>query len=139
MHPAKTKIVHIRGFSETKYPKGYDFLGFTIQPSSYKHPNKEEVKTIPSVFVSRKSKSNILAKFKSLQIHKKRKTLEEVAKDLNPMIRGIINSYHKFRKSNMLEVWWQLNNVPATLILKSLFPNVETLYIFMPFNNQFDK
>lgn len=110
MHPDKTKIVNIRGFSETKYPKGYDFLGFTIQPSSYKHPNKEEVKTIPSVFVSRKSKSNILAKFKSLQIHKKRKTLEEVAKDLNPMVRGIINYYHKFRKSDMREVWWQLNN-----------------------------
>jgi RNA-directed DNA polymerase len=110
MHSGKTKIVHIRGYAEKKYPKGYDFLGFTIQPSSYKHPNKEEVKTIPSVFVSRKSKSNILAKFKSLQIHKKRKTLEEVAKDLNPMIRGIINYYHKFRKSDMREVWWQLNN-----------------------------
>ena len=110
MHPDKTKIVNIRGFSEKKYPKGYDFLGFTIQPSSYKHPNKEEVKTIPSVFVIRKSKSNILAKFKSLQIHKKRKTLEEVAKDLNPMVRGIINYYHKFRKSDMREVWWQLNN-----------------------------
>jgi len=76
IHSDKTKIVHIRGFSETKYPKRYDFLGFTIQPSSYKHPYKEEVKTIPSVFASRKSKSNILAKFKSLQIHKKRKTLE---------------------------------------------------------------
>ena len=110
MHPDKTKIVNIRGFSETKYPKGYDFLGFTIQPSSYKHPNKEEVKTIPSVFVSRISKSNILAKFKSLQIHKKGKTLEEVAKDLNPMVRGIINYYHKFMKSDMREVWWQLNN-----------------------------
>lgn len=36
--------------------------------------------------------------------------LEEVAKDLNPMVRGIINYYHKFRKSDMREVWWQLNN-----------------------------
>lgn len=109
LHPEKTKIVNVRGFSEKKYPKGYDFLGFTIRPSSYKHPNKSEVKTIPSLFVSRKSKSSILAKFRELQIHKKRKTLEEVAKDLNPMIRGIINYYHKFRKSDMREIWWQLN------------------------------
>ena len=43
---------------------------------STSYPNKEEVKTIPCVFVSRISKSNILAKFKSLQILKKRKTLE---------------------------------------------------------------
>ena len=109
LHPEKTKIVNIRGFSEKKYPKGYDFLGFTIKPSSYKHPNKSEVKTIPSLFVSKKSKISILEKFSSMQIHKKRKTLEEVAKDLNPVIRGIINYYHKFRKSDMREVWRQLN------------------------------
>jgi transcriptional regulator len=109
MHPQKTKIVNVRGFSEKKYPKGYDFLGFTIRPSSYKHPNKEEVKTIPSIFVSKKSKTSILEKFKSIQIHKKRKTLEQVAKDLNPVIRGIINYYHKFRKSDMREIWRQLN------------------------------
>jgi RNA-directed DNA polymerase len=110
LHPTKTQIVNIRGFSEKKYSKGYDFLGFTIRPSSYKHPDKTEVKTIPSLFVSRKSKSGILAKFRSMQIHKKRKPIEEVAKDLNPIIRGIINYYHKFRKSDMREVWWQLNN-----------------------------
>jgi group II intron reverse transcriptase/maturase len=109
LHPEKTKIVNIRGVSEKKYPKGYDFLGFTIKPSSYKHPNKSEVKTIPSLFVSKKSKISILEKFSSMQIHKKRKTLEEVAKDLNPVIRGIINYYHKFRKSDMREVWRQLN------------------------------
>jgi len=109
LHPEKTKIVNVRGFSETKYPKGYDFLGFTIRPSSYKHADRAEVKTIPSLFVSRKSKSGILAKFRGLQIHKKRKNLEEVARDLNPIIKGIINYYHKFRKSDMREVWWQLN------------------------------
>ena len=109
LHPEKTKIINVRGHSEMNYPKGYDFLGFTIRPSSYKHPNKEEVKTIPSLFVSRKAKKAILAKFREMQIHKKRKPLEEVAKELNPIIRGLINYYHKFRKSDMREVWWQLN------------------------------
>lgn len=109
VHPEKTKIVNVRGYAEKKYPKGYDFLGFTIRPSSYKHPNKAEVKTIPSIFVSKQSKKSILEKFKAMQIHKKRKTLEEVAKDLNPVIRGIINYYHKFRKSDIRAVWRQLN------------------------------
>jgi group II intron reverse transcriptase/maturase len=109
LHPQKTKIVNIRGYAEKKYPKGFDFLGFTIRPSSYKHPKRPEVKTIPSLFVSRKSKSAILEKFAGMQIHKKRKPLEEVARDLNPVIRGIINYYHKFRKSDMRDVWRLLN------------------------------
>lgn len=109
LHPEKTKIVNIRGFSEKKYPKGYDFLGFTIRPNSFKHLDKAEVKTIPGIYVSRKAKSSIMAKFRNLQIHKKRKSIEEVAKGLNPVLRGIINYYHKFRKSDMREVWWQLN------------------------------
>jgi len=109
LHPNKTKIVNIRGVSEKKYPKGYDFLGFTIRPQPYKPLHRSKVMTIPSIFVSRQSKSAVLAKFASEQIHKKRKTLEEVAKELNPMIRGIINYFHKFRKSDMREVWQQLN------------------------------
>jgi len=109
LHPVKTKIVNVRGVSEKKYPKGYDFLGFTIRPSSYKHPNRAKVKTIPSIFVSQTSKTSILEKFKRMRIHNKRKTLEEVAKDLNPVIRGIMNYYHKFRKSDIRDVWQQLN------------------------------
>lgn len=109
LHSEKTKIVNIRGFSVKKYPKGYDFLGFTIKPSSFKHTEKDQVKTIPSLFVSKNSKIKILEKFKNMQIHKKRKSIEEVAREINPVIRGIINYYHKFRKSDMREVWRQLN------------------------------
>ena len=109
LHSEKTRIVNIRGYSEKKYAKGYEFLGFVIRPSSYKHPNREEVKTIPSIFVSQKSKTSIMSKFKAMKIHKKRKSIVEVAKDLNPVTRGIISYYHKFRRSDMWEVWRQLN------------------------------
>lgn len=107
LHREKSKIVNLRGFSEKKYPKGFDFLGFTIRPSSFK--SKDKVKTIPSIFISQKSKNSIIEKFKTLKIHKKRKTIEQVAKEINPVIRGIINYYHKFRKSDMTNVWRQLN------------------------------
>ncbi|WP_439490780.1 group II intron reverse transcriptase/maturase [Algoriphagus sp.] len=33
LHPVKTKIVNLRGRSETKHPRKYDFLGFTIKPT----------------------------------------------------------------------------------------------------------
>ncbi|MBP9152470.1 MAG: group II intron reverse transcriptase/maturase [Flavobacteriales bacterium] len=131
LHPEKTKIVNVRGVSEKKYPKGYDFLGFTIRPAPYKHPNRAKVKTIPSIFVSRASKNSILEKFKRMRIHNKRKTLEEVAKDLNPVIRGIINYYHKFRKSDIRDVWQQLN---ARLLKwvkweKSLYKKASAIYL----------
>lgn len=107
LHPGKSKIVNLRGFSEKKYPKGFDFLGFTIRPSSFKI--KDKVTIIPGIFVSQKSKNSIIEKFKTLNIHKKRKTIEQVAKEINPILIGIINYYHKFRKSDMANVWRQLN------------------------------
>lgn len=107
LHPEKSKIVNLRGILEKKYSKGFDFLGFTIRPSSFKC--KDKVKTIPSIFVSQKSKNSLMEKFRNLNIHKRRTSLEEIAKMINPILRGIINYYHKFRKSDLQNVWRQLN------------------------------
>ena len=107
LHPEKSKIVNLRGISLKKYPKGFDFLGFTIRPSSIK--SKSGVKSIPSIFVSQKSKNSLMEKFKTMNIHKRRKTIEEIAKEINPVLRGIINYYHKFRQSDIRNVWRQLN------------------------------
>ena len=71
VHPEKTKIVNLRGKSEKKYPKSFDFLGFTIKPSWIKV--KEKGMLIPSIFISKKSQSSVLMKFRELNIHKKAK------------------------------------------------------------------
>ena len=107
LHPTKSKIVNLRGVAVKKYPKGFDFLGFTIRPSSFKH--KDKVKTIPSIFVSQKSKNGLMEKFRKLNIHKRRCTIEEIAKMINPILRGVINYYHKFSKCDIHNVWRQLN------------------------------
>lgn len=107
LHPEKSKIVNLRGISIKKYSKGLDFLGFTIRPSSIK--SKDKIKTIPSIYVSQKSKNSLMEKFRTLKIHKRRKTIEEIAREINPVLRGIINYYHKFRKSDIRNVWRQLN------------------------------
>ena len=107
LHPQKTKIVNLRGESKAIYPKKYDFLGFSIKPSGVK--TKAGVKSLPGTYVSIKSRASILSKFGSWTIHKRRKPIELLAKELNPMIRGIINYYHKFENSSMRYVWNQLN------------------------------
>lgn len=107
LHPEKTKIVNLRGTSLQKYPKGYDFLGFTIRPQWCKIKGKNML--MPSTFMSRKSRIRILSKFREIQIHKKRKPLTELAKELNPIIQGIINYYCKFSVNHTRFVWHQLN------------------------------
>ncbi|MEB2786561.1 reverse transcriptase domain-containing protein [Algoriphagus persicinus] len=57
-----------------------------------------------------KCRISILGKFRELAIHKWRKPLWEVAKRLNPVIRGLLNYYHKLRGEPMREVWNQLNH-----------------------------
>jgi group II intron reverse transcriptase/maturase len=107
LHPDKTKIINLRGNSEKKYPKGYDFLGFTIRPQWCIIKSKGML--MPSMFISRKSRSRILMKFRELEIHKKRKPIEEIAKELNPIIQGIINYYCKFSVNHTRFIWNQLN------------------------------
>lgn len=85
----------------------FDFLGFTIRPTAVK--SKDKIIIIPSIYVSQKSKNSLMEKFRTLKIHKRRTTLEEIAKMMNPILRGIINYYHKFRKNDLQNLWRQLN------------------------------
>ena len=107
LHPEKTQIVNLSGRSEKKYPKGYDFLGFTIRPHWCKVNGK--MMLMPSMFMSRKSKSCVLEKFKELNLHKRRKPIEVIAKELRPIIQGIMNYYCKFSSNHTREIWNQLN------------------------------
>lgn len=108
LHPEKTKIVNLRGWSETKYPRKYDFLGFTIKASMQTIKGKGML--LPGTFVSIKSRAAILGKFREMQIHKWRKPIKDVANRLNPVIRGLLNYYHKLRGESIREVWNQLNH-----------------------------
>lgn len=107
LHPVKTKIVNVRGRSEKKYPKSFDFLGFTIRPHWVKVNGK--MMLMPSMFMSRRSKNSVLEKFKELNIHKRRKPIEVIASELYPIIQGIINYYCKFSANHSREIWNQLN------------------------------
>ncbi|SMD42524.1 group II intron reverse transcriptase/maturase [Aquiflexum balticum DSM 16537] len=108
LHPEKTKIVNLRGWSDTKYPRKYDFLGFTIKASMQTIKGKGML--LPGTFVSIKSRTSILGKFREMQIHKWRKPIKEVANRLNPVIRGLLNYYHKLRGESIREIWNQLNH-----------------------------
>lgn len=107
LHPVKTKVINLRGITEKKYPRSFDFLGFTIRPIYRKMDTGN--KLMVSGFMSTKSKASALAKFKSFNIHKWRKPIEAIATTLRPVIQGIINYYCKFWTAHTRFVWTQLN------------------------------
>lgn len=102
----KTKIVNLRGVSEKKYKRSFDFLGFTIEPHWFK--TKRGCQLMPRSVISKKSTSSVLEKFR--RIHRWRKSLEELAQELNPIIRGVMNYYCKEWSYHTHYLWGELNN-----------------------------
>lgn len=107
LHPTKTKIINLCGITNEKYPRSLDFLGFTLRPAWSK--TKSRFWLMPTSFISQKSITSVLEKFRKLKIHKRRKSIEELAGALNPIIRGVVNYYCKFYATHTYYVWWQLN------------------------------
>ena len=58
--------------------------------------------------MSKKSVSHVLDKFK--RIHKMRTSIEELAKEFNPVIRGGMQYYCKFWTYHTHDLWHKLNN-----------------------------
>ena len=107
LHPVKTKMVNLRGKTEKKYPRSFDFFGFTIRTLWSK--TSKGNKLMVSSFMSTKSKTRVLAKFSSLNIHKWRKPIEAIAQKLTPVIQGVLNYYGKFWTTHLYKIWHQLN------------------------------
>jgi RNA-directed DNA polymerase len=107
LHEQKTKIVHLRGLAEDKYPRSFNFLSFTIRPSWAK--TNIGWRLLPGLRVSQASISSIAEKFRSKRIHKWRKSLEELAKELNPVIRGVMNYFSIVKDYHTRPIWYRLN------------------------------
>lgn len=82
VHPKKTRVVNLRGITEEKYPRSFDFLGFTFKP--YWTQTAKGKMLLVTVFISQQSMSSVQEKFRAMQLHKRRKPAEELARMLNP-------------------------------------------------------
>jgi hypothetical protein len=94
LHLVKTRIVNLRGKSEKHYPRKYDFLGFSRRPVMRETGGRRML--LPGTFVSGASKTFIRNKFRDMEIHKRRKPIALLAHELNQVIEGIIQYFHKF-------------------------------------------
>ena len=106
LHPEKTKIVRCKkGDKRGEYPnEEFDFLGFTFK--------KRKAKTKKGILftsflpaVGDKAIKKIQKDILEWEIHHKTgRTLDDIAEMINPVVRGWINHYGKFYKSELDKV-----------------------------------
>ena len=119
LHPGKTKIVYCRDYRRRgKYPTvKFDYLGYSFQPrSAYSKKNGGGMFLGYDCAISISSRKRIADKLKELNVNKLSfKSIVGVAQYLNPMIRGWVHYYGKFKMYELTKVfrllskrlvWW---------------------------------
>ena len=111
LHPDKTKIAYCKDtFRKGNYPDiKFDFLGYTFQPRLSKSRHGDFfVSFLPAV--SNEAAKSIRKTIRSWRVHRMTdKSLKDLAFMFNPIIRGWVNYYGQFYKSELHPVLNQLN------------------------------
>ena len=113
LHPKKTKIVYCKDYRRkgNYHNVKFDFLGYSFQPRTSKSKKRSGLFLGFDCSISISSRKRIAAKLAELKVHRMTSnSIVGIAKILNPMIRGWINYYGKFRKSMLHGIFKLLNN-----------------------------
>jgi len=100
LHPAKTKIVYCRDYRRRgKYSVvKFDFLGYSFQPRSTKSKRTGNLFLGYDCAISISSRKRMADKLEEMKIGSRGgKSIVGIAHKLNPVIRGWINYYGRFR------------------------------------------
>jgi len=104
LHPEKTKIVYCKDASRKgDYPiQSFDFLGFCFRPRlSRNRRGRYFVSFSPAI--APKSKKAIFEEIRQWRLHKRSDlSIKEVAKWINPVVRGWIEYYGAFFQSELI-------------------------------------
>jgi group II intron reverse transcriptase/maturase len=103
MHPEKTKIVYCKDAKRSgDYPHiTFDFLGYTFKPRKARDKQGQYfLNFLPAI--SRKSAKSIRQSMRDWNLHRRTAmTLDEIAGTFNPILRGWINYYSRFYRSEL--------------------------------------
>lgn len=113
LHPQKTKIVYCRDYRRKgNYPiNKFEFLGYAFQPRTTTPKKSNRLFLGFDCAISISSRKRIAEKLRTLKIESLSfKSIVGIAQYLNPIIRGWINYYGKFRASELTKVFRLLSN-----------------------------
>lgn len=115
LHPEKTKIVYCKDElrTETYGRMSFDFLGYTFRPRTNR-TRQGKLFTNFSPAISDKAKKSIRQRIRRWRIHLwSGATLATIAREINPVIRGWIQYYGRYLRS---EVRNAVQNVDVYLV-----------------------
>ena len=120
LHPDKTRIVYCKDDDRRgSHPEtSFDFLGYTFRPRRSKDKyGRRFVNFTPAV--SNKAKKAMRQTIHDWRMHlKPDKTLEDLSRMFNPVVRGWINYYGRFYKSELYSVLSHMNRALVRWALK---------------------
>jgi RNA-directed DNA polymerase len=106
LHPDKTQIVccHVGKQQNTQVAKKFDFLGYCFRPRLVRNRyGKLFVSFTPAI--SPHSAKRIRQQVRSWRLHlRSNQSLDDIARAVNPAIRGWVNYYGAYQRSTLLPV-----------------------------------
>jgi group II intron reverse transcriptase/maturase len=102
LHPTKTKIVYCKdGRRKGQFENvAFDFLGYGFRPRSVKGPASQKMFCGYTPAVSKPALNTMRATIRSMNLRRRTEvTLDDIARELNPITRGWIAYYGRFTRS----------------------------------------
>lgn len=113
LHPGKTKVVYCRDSNRRHQPGAaiqFDFLGYTFMPRQAENRIRKVSFTNFLPAVSRKSMRSMREKMNRWQTLKTAGCqIEDIAAEINPVVKGWINYYGKFYKTKLKDFMRTIN------------------------------
>lgn len=115
LHPEKTKIVYCKNYQRNgnHENESFTFLSYSFQPRTVKSKfDKAQRLLVFNAAISQQAKTSIRMRLREvLRTRWSEKSLFWFAEKLNPKIRGWINYYTKFTRSETYQIFYYLNNL----------------------------
>lgn len=121
LHAEKTKIVYCKDDDrrENHEHTKFDFLGYTFRPRRAKNRwGKFFISFLPAV--SKKAAKRIRARMRSWRLAATRnnQSLEQLARRVNPYLRGWMNYYGRFYRSGIIQVLRHLERLMVKWVMR---------------------
>jgi len=121
LHPVKTKIVYCKDEDRkgTFKPNRFDFLGYTFRPRRAKNRwGKFFVSFLPAM--SDKAAKAVRQTIRGWRLASTRnnQSLDEIARFVNPFVRGWMNYYGRFYRSECVQVLRHLNEALTRWVMR---------------------
>ena len=113
LHPQKTKIVYCKDSNRRKRyaNEKFDFLGYTFRPRRAKN-RKGEYFVSFSPGISDKGRESIREKIRKWALYKRSDlTIEELARWINPIVRGWLTYYGRYYRSELYGIMYQIDQI----------------------------